>query len=305
MAYDAEADLLYIGVGNGSPWSRDLRSPGGGDNLFLSSIVALRPDDGEFVWHYQTTPGDDWDFTATQNLILADLVIAGQPRKVIMQAPKNGFFYVVDRLTGEMLTAGQFADYVTWATGIDAESGRPVETPEARYGTSGGAAIAPSPRGAHNFEPMSYHPGTGLVYIPGQNNVRYYTVATVFEPEPGRFNLGTGPATGGGGTNALPDGVSPGFLIGWDPVRQERRWTIEFPRASHAGTLATGGNLVFGGNVDRFFALHAETGDLLWETQVPEGLATPMTFELDGRQYVTILAGAAAGAGKVLTYTLD
>jgi quinohemoprotein ethanol dehydrogenase len=304
MAYDAEANLLYIGVGNGSPWSRDYRSPGGGDNLFLASIVALRPETGEYVWHYQTAPGDDWDYTATQNMILADLVIAGQERKVIMQAPKNGFFYVLDRLTGDLISAEIFADHVTWATGIDIESGRPIETPEARYGREG-AMIAPGPRGAHNWEPMSFHPGTALVYIPGQNTVRFYQVAAEFEPEPGRFNLGTGPATAGGPAS-LPEGVSPGFIIAWDPVRQEERWRHDFDRAEHAGTLATGGNLVFGGNTTRFFALHAETGEFLWESEVPAGMATPMTYQLDGRQYVTIAAGSAGpGVGRVFTFTVD
>ena len=162
MAYDPEADLLYVGTGNGSPWNRDTRSPGGGDNLYLSSILALNPDTGEPVWHYQTTPGDAWDYTATQPLMLLDLTIAGRERKVIVQAPKNGFFYVVDRLTGELISATAFADDLTWAIGVDVDTGRPIETPEARYGRTGqGVYLSPGPGGAHNWPPMSWNPDPG------------------------------------------------------------------------------------------------------------------------------------------------
>ena len=170
MAFDPEADLLYIGTGNGSPWTRQYRSNGVGDNLYLSSILALDPDDGEQVWYYQTTSGDDWDYTAVQNIILADLVIDGQERQILMQAPKNGFFYVLDRITGELLSAEAFA-YLTWAYEVDMETGRPIETPEARYDT-GGAWLSPSVTGGHNWQPMSWNPQTGLVYIPARNSQR-------------------------------------------------------------------------------------------------------------------------------------
>jgi len=300
IAYDAEADLLYIGVGNGSPWSRDLRSPGGGDNLYLSSIVALRPDTGEYVWHFQTTPGDDWDFTATQNIVLADLVIDGVERKVLMQAPKNGFFYVLDRLTGEFISAGPFG-FVTWARAVHPETGVPIESAFARYGREG-QWIAPGPIGAHNWEPMSFSPQTGLVYIPGQNNARFYQAAAELDPTPGQWNLGL--ASGSFGQSPLPEDLPPGFLLAWDPVAQEEVWRVPIQSQRNAGTLATAGNLVFSGQADgTFFARNAETGDLLWSEQLAPGMASPSTFELDGRQYVTILAGSADA--RVWTFVLD
>ena len=161
---------MYVGTGNGAHWSRDIRSPGGGDNLYLSSILALNADDGELVWYYQTTPGDDWDYTATQPMMLLDLTIDGRERKVIVQAPKNGFFFVIDRLTGEFISGEAYADDVTWASGIDQATGRPIETPEARYGMNRqGAYLSPGPTGAHNWRPMSWNPTTGLVYLPVQN----------------------------------------------------------------------------------------------------------------------------------------
>jgi len=164
MAYDPELDLLYIGVGNGTPWNQRLRSPGGGDNLFLSSIVALRPDTGEYVWHYQTTPGESWDYTATQHIILADVEIGGELRKVLVQAPKNGFFYLIDRTDGSLLSAKNYIN-ITWATHVNIETGRPVEVPEARYYKTGPFLIFPSYLGGHNWHPMSFSPDTGLVYI--------------------------------------------------------------------------------------------------------------------------------------------
>ncbi|WP_341648245.1 PQQ-binding-like beta-propeller repeat protein [Thauera humireducens] len=158
MVYDPELDLMYIGVGNGAPWAHLARSPGGGDNLFLSSIVALRPDTGEYVWHYQETPGENWDYTATQDIILTDLELDGKKRKVLLHAPKNGFFFVVDRTNGEFISAKNFED-VNWATGYD-KAGRPIENPEARR-TDKPVEVIPSVFGAHNWHSMSYSPQTG------------------------------------------------------------------------------------------------------------------------------------------------
>ena len=190
MAYDPELDLLYFGVGNGAPWPRDIRSPGGGDNLYLASIMAVRPSTGEYVWHYQTSPGDDWDYAATQPLILADLVIDGRERKVIMQAPKNGFFYVIDRVSGEFISGKPFAE-VTWATAIDSETGRPIETPSARYGIEG-AQLSPGSDGAHNWHSTSWNPETGLVYLPGQETSRWYSVDPDFALQLGQPAFGMG-----------------------------------------------------------------------------------------------------------------
>jgi hypothetical protein len=181
------------------PWSRDIRSPGGGDNLYLSSILALNADDGELVWHYQTTPGDDWDYTATQPMMLLDLTIDGRERKVIVQAPKNGLFFVIDRLTGEFISGQAYADDLTWASGIDQDTGQPIETPEARYGTNRqGAWLSPAPFGAHNWRPMAWNPATGLVYLPAQNNVSYYEMVTDFQYTLGQWNTGTTILGGGG-----------------------------------------------------------------------------------------------------------
>jgi PQQ-dependent dehydrogenase (methanol/ethanol family) len=188
LAYDPELDLLYVGTGNGSPWNRDIRSPGGGDNLYLSSILALRPDTGELVWFYQTTPGDSWDFTATQHMILAELEIGGRQRKVLMQAPKNGFFYVLDRKTGELISAEAYVP-MTWAKGIDKTTGRPIEDPAARYEKSL-ALVKPGPLGGHNWQPMSFSPQTGLVYIPAQDPFFVYAQDRRFQFKPGAWNTG-------------------------------------------------------------------------------------------------------------------
>ena len=306
MAFDPEANLFYIGTGNGAPWSREHRSDGVGDNLYLSSILALDADTGEIVWYYQTTPGDDWDYTAVQNIILADIVIDGVERPVLMQAPKNGFFYVLDRITGELLSADAFG-HVTWAYEVDMETGRPLEVPEARYEGSG-VWLSPGPRGAHNWNPMSYNPDTGLVYLPGQHNQRFYQVDPDFEPVPGRFNLGTGPSNASNRPDppALPE--PRGFLAAIDPVTQEEHWRIPHAGSRNGGTMTTAGGLLFSATEEGvFYALDATTGARLWETALPPGPATPITYELDGDQYVTILSGPgdARGPGAAWTFVLD
>src|ERR1700734_3497783 len=168
MAYDPDADILYIGVGNGGPWDRNVRSPQGGDNLFLGSVVAVKPDTGKMVWYFQETPGDTWDYTSTQPMILADLSIDGKMRKVLMHAPKNGFFYMLDRITGEFISGDKYAKRVTWATGLD-KNGHPIEAKGARFDKQP-ILLSPGPLGAHNWQPMSFSPLTGLVYIPGQES---------------------------------------------------------------------------------------------------------------------------------------
>ena len=294
MAYDPELDLLYIGTGNGSPWSHEERSPGGGDNLYLSSIVALRGRTGEYVWHYQTTPGDDWDYTATQPLMLLDLTIGGRPRKTIVQAPKNGFFYVIDRVTGEFLSARPFADALTWASSIDQQTGRPNEKAEARYGRAGrGVWVSPGPIGAHNWRPMSFNPATGLVYLPVQNNVGYYERARV-NYRRGEWNTGT--SWSGAQRTPRPEMTAPGNLLkAWDPVRNAEVWRFVAP-GSDGGTLSTGGNLVFWAVENRLVALDARSGTQLFSAVIGGGPATPVTYEIDGRQYLTILSGTRVWA---------
>ena len=293
MAYDPELNLMYVGVGNGSPWNRRLRSPGGGDNLFLSSIVALNPDNGEYKWHYQATPGDHWDYTSTQHLILADLEIDGTERKVIMQAPKNGFFFVIDRTNGEFISAKNFVT-VNWATGYD-EKGRPMEISEAAYKDKAYEAI-PGPYGAHNWHPMAYNPQTGLVYIPAQG------VPIVIEDDKD-WNLNSnttgGPhATLGWNTGILASAVPPkskpfGHLLAWDPVKQEAAWKVDHIGPWNGGVLTTAGGLVFQGTADgRFVAYNAKSGDKLWETPTGTGVvAAPATYTVDGKQYVSIAVG--------------
>jgi quinohemoprotein ethanol dehydrogenase len=303
MAYDPELDLLYIGVGNGSPWNQKIRSPDGGDNLFLSSIVALKPDTGEYVWHYQTTPGETWDYTATQHIMLAELPIDGKPRKVLMQAPKNGFFYVLDRATGELLSAEPYVK-ITWATHVDMSTGRPVETENARY-TEGPVTIFPANQGGHNWHPMSYSPKTGLVYIPAQEIPQGYGDVKDFIFRPGLFNVGIDPLL-----LQLPQDeptkqavldMLKGYLLAWDPVQQKAAWRVEYPGAWNGGTLATAGNLVFQGTaMGDLMAYRADDGTALWRAPAGSGIvAAPMTYSIDGEQYVTVLAGWG-GAGPIV-----
>ena len=295
MAYDAELDLLYIGTGNGSPWNRALRSPGGGDNLFLSSIVALRPDDGSYVWHYQTTPGESWDYTATQPIVVADLTLDGAERRVVMQAPKNGFFYVLDAATGELISAEPFAA-VNWASGVDPETGRPIENPAARYESTGQpVAVQPSSAGAHNWHPMAFSPETGLVYLSASDNALVYAPDRNFNPNLLVSNLGIDLSAGASlGPGALADLPRGSYALAWDPVAQRAAWRVDGPSA---GMLATAGGLVFHGAGDRLVARAADDGRELWSSQdVYTGVvAGPISFELDGVQHVAVVAGRATG----------
>jgi PQQ-dependent dehydrogenase (methanol/ethanol family) len=300
IAYDPELDLVYVGTGNGSPWSRDHRSQGFGDNLYLSSIVALRGSTGEYVWHYQTTPGDDWDYNSAQPMILANLTIDGRERKVLMQAPKNGFFYVLDRTTGAFISAAPYAK-VTWATHIDPKTGRPVETPEARYGKKP-ARLSPSPIGAHHWPPMAYHPATGLVYFPGQETSSVFHNVEQFEFKPGQWNTGTRLGASAAKLEPAPMPEIRSFLVAWDPVAQTERWRNDFRPAG--GVLSTAGNLIFVGDAGgKLYAFDPATGKALWEHEMLPGVATPVTYMIDGKQYVAVLAGA--NNGRVFAFALD
>ncbi len=295
MAYDPELDLLYFGVGNGTPWNREIRSPGGGDNLFLSSIVAVRPDTGEYVWHYQTTPGESWDYTATQHIILADMELDGKLRKVLMQAPKNGFFYVLDRADGTLLSAKNYID-ITWATHVNMETGRPVETEGARY-TDGSFTAFPSYLGGHNWHPMSYNPNTGLVYIPVLDFPATYGQPEEFIYRPGIANTGADGIIGSlPDDQAERDAIRPlmkGRLVAWDPRTQKEAWRVEHDGPWNGGTLTTAGNLVFQGTADgKFVAFTADKGEQLWEFATQTGVVAPsMTYAIDGEQYVSINVG--------------
>jgi len=292
MAYDPGLDLLYVGTGNGSPHARWLRSPGGGDNLYLASILALRPETGELVWHYQTTPGEVWDYTATQHMLLADLEIGGRTRHVLMQAPKNGFFYVLDRATGELLSADKYIT-VTWADRVDLATGRPVEAANARYGDEP-VELRPGPAGGHNWHPMSFHPGTGLVYIPVMDMSYAFGNDPKFQHRPGLFNTGVDPV---GGSASLTAGRVVGALIAWDPLRRREVWRVEHEHLANGGTLATAGNLVFQGTGRAMLrAYRATGGKVLFEAPTGTGVvAPPITYELDGEQYVAVVAGLGGG----------
>ncbi len=184
ISYDPELNLVYFGTGNGLEWNQGVRSEGRGDNLFLSSIIALNADTGAYVWHYQVTPGEEWDYDAVQQLVLADLSIDGRPRKVLMQADKNGFFYVIDRATGKLISAKNFIQ-VNWASGIDAKTGRPIEMPGIRYDkTNKQVTLMSGPLGAHTWHAMSYSPKTGLVYIPTQEIPWWYSPTKNYETQP-------------------------------------------------------------------------------------------------------------------------
>ena len=305
IVYDPVLDLVYIGVGNGGPWAQRYRSPGGGDNLFLSSIVALKADTGEYVWHYQTVPGDEWDYTATQPMILADLKIDGRMRKVLMQAPKNGYFYVLDRATGELISAEPFVP-VNWASGIDRKTGRPIVNPEARYGEVP-VLLTPGAGGGHNWNPMAYSPRTGLVYFPVTEMYMAYSVNPDFKQTPGNMSQLGISTTGYDLTRkAAADYAAKNnrtWLTAWDPVAQKERWRVPYPQRGSGGVLATAGNLVFQGTVNGTFAAYrADTGDKLWETPVQQvPIAAPITYSVDGVQYVAVNAGWGGGLAHSTT----
>jgi quinohemoprotein ethanol dehydrogenase len=303
IVYDAELDQLYIGVGNGNPWNHGIRSNGEGDNLFLSSIVALKPDTGKYIWHYQETPAESWDYTATQPIILANENRNGKETKVIYHAPKNGFFFTIDRLSGKMLAANPYIAGITWATGYDSTSGRPIENPNARYEKTGKLYLAnPSALGGHNWHPMSYNPATGLVYIPAlQIGGAYMPPAAPNEQDrkPLGFNLGDAMATAD-----LPDDVNfvkavkaatVGKLVAFDPRTGKAKWTVDHPASW---------NLVFQGTaMGQFRAYAADTGKQLLNLDVQSGvLSGASTYTVDGEQYVAFLTSKGGAFPLVSGY---
>jgi len=308
MAYDPQANLVYFGTGNGGPWPEVLRGSQGKDNLYVCSIIAVNPDNGEMKWYYQAVPGDSWDYDSVQQLTLADMTIAGRLRRVIMQANKNGYFYVIDRLTGEFISASPYAP-LNWSEAMDKKTGRPFIHPRAFYGTEP-VTIFPGPLGAHNWAPMSFNPATGLVYVPSTlMSSSTYTVnpATFVYKEGGR-NTGTGrgaaaPDPDPSATPPTPfvppmvgptDGQRGGVLIAWDPVTQKERWRKEGGGASGGGTVTTAGNLVLQVLSDgRLVAYSADKGEKLHEinTGLRLGMGPPITYMLDGKQYVALTGG--------------
>ena len=297
FAYDPKLRLAYIGTGNGGPWGRNARSPGGGDNLFLSSIVAVNVDTGKYVWHYQETPGDQWDFTAVQDMILATLPINGKPRDVIMQAPKNGFYYVLDRKTGELLSAAPYVP-VTWAKGIDMKTGRPVEDPRAR-GNMGVFHMAPAWLGGHSWQPMSFNPQTNLAYIPFIESWMDYSETPI-----GKWHFSKNVEMDNSVMIGLPQDMKGGILA-WDPVHQKEVWRHYLPHGVAGGTMTTAGGLVFQGTGEGYLiAYDATTGKEVWRGAAGSGVVGgPATYSIDGEQYVVVTAGL--GGAYVLMSSFD
>ncbi|MFN9847939.1 MAG: PQQ-dependent dehydrogenase, methanol/ethanol family [Alphaproteobacteria bacterium] len=312
ITYDPKSDLIYIGTGNAGPWNGKIRTGGKGDNLFAASIVALRPDTGEYVWHYQTTPRDDWDFDAVQHLMVADLPIAGKTQRVVMQANKNGFYYVLDAATGKLVSADKFVP-VDWAIEVDLKTGRPVEAPGARYEDGSVQTQTPGALGGHNWQPMAFSPKEGLVYIPAQTLYMSYTDPKEFSFIPGAWNLGMGR----GADAPKVDKPTPmGELVAWDPVAKKARWKAAFAEPWRSGVLATAGGLVFHAAGHDFLAFDAATGKALWKYDVGAGaIAAASTYAIDGQQYVALMVGfGGAGGmggeeprrkGRLLVFKLD
>lgn len=292
IVYDPDLDLLYIGTGNGTPWNAAARSPDGGDNLYLSSIVALRPDTGEYVWHYQTTPAETWDFTATQPIILADIEIDSALRKVLMQAPKNGFFYVLDRTTGKVISAEPFSG-VNWASHVDLETGRPVENPGARPVGDEPVYIRPGPSGAHNWNPMAFSPDTGLVYVPTLQSRFLWKNDPNFQHAPGLWNLAYDLSVPMDFSGVEEIKGPKNYLLAWDPVTQKEAWRAD---GAGGGSLATAGGLVFRGTREgQFVAYDASSGRELWSADVQNsGVAGPISYQVGDDQYVAIALGRGA-----------
>ncbi|MBX5461427.1 MAG: PQQ-dependent dehydrogenase, methanol/ethanol family [Steroidobacteraceae bacterium] len=304
ITYDPELGLVYVGTGNGSPIVQQHRSPGGGDNLFLCSIVALDVKTGEYRWHYQETPGEEWDYTCTQSIVLADLEINGKQRQVLLHAPKNGFFYVIDRRTGKLISANNYVP-VNWAKGVDLETGKPIINPEARYGTDP-VLVTPGPGGGHNWFPMAYSPETRLAYFPAYEAWFVYAADPNFVPKPFRSNGGWGGYTG----EALKKRIAlqkegnkreKAWLVAWDPVKQQDAWRVPLPRHGNGGVLVTAGNLVIEGTTRQTLTIFRATdGQQLWEMPVQSApVAGPITFLVNGEQYIAVNAGWGGGAAQV------
>jgi quinohemoprotein ethanol dehydrogenase len=308
-AYDAKLNLLYIGTGNAAPYPIWFRSPSGGDNLFLASILAINPDNGKLVWHYQTTPGEIWDYTATQNIVLADVEIEGKPRKVLMQAPKNGFFYVLDRATGELISAGKYTR-VNWASHVDLKTGRPVLTEQGEWYKDKPKLVVPFLGGGHVWQPMSYNPVTGLVYIPERSVPQVFKTFETYEWLPDVDNTNLDYANMYKFRQNVLDQVKNSedtirteSLLAWDPVAQKVAW--KFPDGGPDGGTMTTPELVFQGTRTGYFNVHdAKTGEKLKSIFTGNGImAAPTTYSVDGEQYVAVMA--AYGGAETSGYLSD
>jgi len=315
IAYEPKTNLVYFGTANGTPWVAEARSPQGGDNLFTNSIVAVDADTGKYAWHYQVTPAETWDFDATSPLALADLTIDGAPHRVVMQVSKNGFFYALDAATGKLLRAKNYTA-VSWATGIDMQTGRPIEVPAARFGKTGKAVVVqPGGQGAHSWHPMSFSRRTGLLYTPVVETSQGFAPDPNYTPRQNAPNAATGraPANVYEGVHADVPRTSRAFLIAWDPVATREVWRSDLRGTVASGVLTTAGGLVFQGAQRGELTAYRDTdGKKLWSTDPQTGVvAAPVTYTVDGEQYVATLAGYgtrdyyAGNNSRLLVYKLD
>ena len=308
ITYDPELDRVYFGVGNGAPWNAQIRSPGGGDNLFIASIVAVDRKTGHYIWHYQETPGETWDSESTESIVQAKLRIGGKIHRVLMHAPKNGFFYVIDRDSGKLLSAqnivpmAKTADTpkgkpISWAYGIDMKTGRPLENIEARFLNGASAVVHPVGPGAHCWQPMAYSVQTGLVYIPVQDFSGLFATNPHYKPQP-PYARASGLKVAG----AIPDNQElreslpkrmAARLVAWDPVAQKEVWRVPMGFAGNGGVLTTAGNLVFESeSTGNFEAFDALTGAKLWSFDAQAtAQGGPISYQIDGVQYIAIAIG--------------
>lgn len=319
IVYDPENDIIFFGTGNGTPWNQRDRDPTGGDNLFIASILALRPDTGEYLWHYQTTPGDTWDYDAMSPMMLLDLAFfeGEEERRVLVQPNKNGFIYVLDAVTGDLLKADPFTA-VNWAEGIDMATGRPIEVPGARYDTENAYNLTPGYQGGHGWHANAWNPETGLVYIAAQRAYAVVKGVENFVPNPVGSNLALDFGAGVDYFRENPDAPREfvGYVSAWDPIAGEEVWRSEEHNGPTGSVLATAGGLVFSGggnNTNEFRAYDAVTGEKVWTMDTQTGVvAAPMSYELDGKQYIAVTVGInqagnyyAPSYSRMLVFSLD
>jgi quinohemoprotein ethanol dehydrogenase len=296
IVYDELNDLVIFGTGNGTPWDQRARDPAGGDNLFVASILAVDADTGEYAWHYQTTPGDTWDYDAMSPMMLLDLEVDGVERHVVAQPNKNGFFYMLDAGTGELLRGYPFTE-VNWATGIDMDTGRPIEVPEARYDFENIYNLVPGVQGGHGWHANAWNPDTGYIYIATQRAYFAMQSDANFTPNPTGNNLAINMGANFTYYRDNPDAPREfvGYVSAWDPVTGEEVWRGEENDGPTGGVLSTGGGLVFSGggnNTNEFRAYDTVSGEKLWSFDTQTGMvAAPITFEMDGKQYIAASVG--------------
>ncbi|MEN9704340.1 MAG: hypothetical protein RLZZ393_219 [Pseudomonadota bacterium] len=298
--YDPKTNLLYFGTGNGTPWNQKYRDPSRGDNLFLASIVALNPDTGEYVWHYQTTPADTWDYDAVSPMMTADITWEGKPRHVLLQPCKNGMFYVLDAASGQLLSAKAFTG-VNWNTGVDMATGRPKVVEAARYEDKA-FNLQPGVQGGHGWHANAFSPDTGLIYVATQDAYFPMIGDKTYKQVGVGYNLGLdfmAPATYYQ-KNPQDKAGFVGFLQAWDPATGKQVWRTEENQGPTGGAMATAGGLIFQGSGagSELRAFDAKTGEKLWSFPAQTAvLAPPISFELDGKQYVAVSVGGAVPGG--------